>query len=98
MAATRYLICCLAIAVSACSGTAEDSVPTPAAAVQPGSAATPTLDAVRGKDFVQCGVTTGVAGFSAPDAQGEWRGLDVDVCRAIAAACSATRRRSGSRL
>ena len=35
---------------------------------------------------VQCGVTTGVAGFSTPDAQGEWHGLDVDVCRAIAAA------------
>ena len=49
------------------------------------SIATPTLDNVRGKDFVQCGVTTGVAGFSTPNAQGEWRGLDVDVCRAIAA-------------
>ena len=48
--------------------------------------ATPTVDGVRRKDFVQCGVTTGVAGFSTPDAQGEWRGLDVDVCRAIAAA------------
>ena len=35
---------------------------------------------------MQCGVTTGVAGFSTPDAQGEWRGLDVDICRAIAAA------------
>ncbi len=31
-------------------------------------------------------MTTGIAGFSAPDAQGQWRGLDVDVCRAIAAA------------
>jgi general L-amino acid transport system substrate-binding protein len=41
---------------------------------------------VRRKGFVQCGVTTGVAGFSVPDAQGQWRGLDVDVCRAIAAA------------
>jgi general L-amino acid transport system substrate-binding protein len=41
---------------------------------------------VRRKGFVQCGVTTGVAGFSTPDAQGQWRGLDVDVCRAIAAA------------
>ena len=48
--------------------------------------ATPTLDGVRRKGFVQCGVTTGVAGFSATDAQGQWRGLDVDVCRAIAAA------------
>jgi general L-amino acid transport system substrate-binding protein len=46
----------------------------------------PTLDGVRRKGFVQCGVTTGVAGFSAPDARGEWRGLDVDVCRAVAAA------------
>jgi general L-amino acid transport system substrate-binding protein len=41
---------------------------------------------VRRKGFVQCGVSTGVAGFSAPDAQGNWRGLDVDVCRGIAAA------------
>jgi general L-amino acid transport system substrate-binding protein len=35
---------------------------------------------------VQCGVTTGVAGFSALDKQGQWNGMDVDVCRAIAAA------------
>ena len=51
-----------------------------------GATATPTLDAVRRKDLVECSVTTGVAGFSTPDAQEEWRGLDVDVCRAIAAA------------
>ena len=50
------------------------------------ASATPTLDGVRRKGFVQCGVTTGVAGFSAPDASGLWRGIDVDVCRAIAAA------------
>jgi general L-amino acid transport system substrate-binding protein len=50
------------------------------------STTTPTLDGVRRKGYVQCGVTTGVAGFSTPDAQGQWRGLDVDVCRAIAAA------------
>ncbi len=45
-----------------------------------------TLDAVRGKGFVQCGVNTGVPGFSAPDSKGEWRGIDVDICRAVAAA------------
>jgi general L-amino acid transport system substrate-binding protein len=45
-----------------------------------------TLDAVRRRGTVQCGVTTGLAGFSAPDAQGRWHGLDVDVCRAVAAA------------
>jgi len=45
-----------------------------------------TLDAVKGKGFVQCGVNTGLAGFAAPDAQGVWKGIDVDVCRAVAAA------------
>src|SRR5262245_62392210 len=45
-----------------------------------------TLDAVRAKGFVQCGVNTGLAGFSQPDSQGVWRGIDVDLCRAVAAA------------
>ncbi len=45
-----------------------------------------TLDAVRQRGSVKCGVTNGVAGFSAPDSKGEWSGLDVDTCRAIAAA------------
>ena len=45
-----------------------------------------TLDAVQKKGFVQCGVNTGVAGFSAPDSKGVWRGIDVDLCRAVAAA------------
>jgi len=45
-----------------------------------------TVDAVKSKGFVQCGVNTGLAGFSAPDSQGVWKGIDVDVCRAVAAA------------
>jgi general L-amino acid transport system substrate-binding protein len=45
-----------------------------------------TLDSVRSKGYVQCGVNTGVAGFSAPDSKGVFRGIDVDVCRAVAAA------------
>ena len=45
-----------------------------------------TLDIVRQRGAVTCGTTTGFAGFSAPDAQGKWQGLDVDLCRAIAAA------------
>jgi general L-amino acid transport system substrate-binding protein len=45
-----------------------------------------TLDAVKSKGYVQCGVNTGLAGFSQPDARGVWKGLDVDTCRAIAAA------------
>ena len=45
-----------------------------------------TLDAVKKRGSVKCGVTNGVAGFSAPDGKGNWTGLDVDTCRAIAAA------------
>jgi general L-amino acid transport system substrate-binding protein len=41
---------------------------------------------VKARGVLNCGVTTGVAGFSNPDSQGVWRGLDVDGCRAIAAA------------
>jgi general L-amino acid transport system substrate-binding protein len=45
-----------------------------------------TLDDVKAKGFVQCGVSTGLAGFSNPDDKGEWSGIDVDFCRAVAAA------------
>jgi general L-amino acid transport system substrate-binding protein len=45
-----------------------------------------TLDAVKSKGFIQCGVNTAVAGFSAPDSQGNYKGIDVDICRAVAAA------------
>ncbi len=45
-----------------------------------------TLDDVRAKGYLQCGVTGGVPGFSAPDANNQWSGLEVDFCRAVAAA------------
>jgi general L-amino acid transport system substrate-binding protein len=45
-----------------------------------------TLDAIKSRGQLTCGVNTGLAGFSAADSQGNWSGLDVDVCRAIAAA------------
>jgi len=45
-----------------------------------------TLDDVKRKGFVQCGVSQGLPGFSNPDQSGNWTGIDVDVCRAIAAA------------
>ena len=45
-----------------------------------------TLDAVKAKGYVQCGVNVGLAGFSQPDSKGAWKGLDVDLCRAVAAA------------
>ena len=45
-----------------------------------------TLDAVQKKGFVQCGISDVLPGFSFADAKGQYQGLDVDVCRAVAAA------------
>ena len=45
-----------------------------------------TLDAIKARGQVICGVNTGLAGFSAADSAGKWTGMDVDVCRAVAAA------------
>lgn len=45
-----------------------------------------TLDEVKKRGFVKCGVSQGLAGFSSPDKAGQWRGIDVDLCRGVAAA------------
>ena len=45
-----------------------------------------TLDAIKARGQVICGVHTGLAGFSAADSNGKWAGIDVDMCRAVAAA------------
>src|SRR5215471_19841172 len=45
-----------------------------------------TLDTVKQRGVLICGVTQGIPGFSNPDDQGNWTGLDVDFCRAVAAA------------
>lgn len=45
-----------------------------------------TLDDVKKRGMLSCGVSTGLAGFSQKDEKGEWSGLDVDVCKAVAAA------------
>ncbi|GGN19599.1 MULTISPECIES: amino acid ABC transporter substrate-binding protein [Marinomonas] len=56
-----------------------------AATISTGAAAA-TLDDVKAKGFIQCGVSQGVPGFSNADSNGEWSGIDVDACRATAAA------------
>lgn len=45
-----------------------------------------TLDAVRQRGELSCGVSTGIGGFSIVDSKGEWTGLTTDFCRAVAAA------------
>ena len=51
-----------------------------------GVASAATLDDVKARGSLNCGVTTGLVGFAAPDANGVWEGFDVSVCRAVAAA------------
>ena len=50
------------------------------------AASAQTLKTIKDRGLLSCGVTQGVAGFSLPDDKGNWTGLDVDICRAIAAA------------
>ena len=57
-----------------------------AAGLAAGMASAATLDDVKAAGELKCGVSTGLVGFAAPDASGEWTGFDVQVCRAVAAA------------
>jgi general L-amino acid transport system substrate-binding protein len=56
------------------------------AGLSAGVASAATLDDVKARGKLNCGVTTGLVGFAAPNANGEWEGFDVGVCRAVAAA------------
>ncbi|MDE0346701.1 MAG: transporter substrate-binding domain-containing protein, partial [Boseongicola sp.] len=51
-----------------------------------GAAGAATLDDVKARGNLNCGVSTGLVGFASPDASGNWEGFDVAVCRAVAAA------------
>ena len=57
-----------------------------AAVVVSAAAQGATLDDVKAKGFIQCGVSTGLAGFAFTDSDGNWDGFDVTFCRATAAA------------
>ncbi|MEE9454260.1 MAG: amino acid ABC transporter substrate-binding protein [Paracoccaceae bacterium] len=57
-----------------------------AAGLAAGLASAGTLDDVKAKGELACGVSTGLVGFAAPDANGKWEGFDVAICRAVAAA------------
>lgn len=57
-----------------------------AAASAQAETGTNTLEAVLSKGYLSCGVNTGLPGFATPDEKGQWSGMDVDVCRGVAAA------------
>ncbi|MBT8454911.1 MAG: amino acid ABC transporter substrate-binding protein [Alphaproteobacteria bacterium] len=51
-----------------------------------GAASASTLEDVKARGELNCGVNTGLVGFAAPDANNNWQGFDIDICRAVAAA------------
>jgi general L-amino acid transport system substrate-binding protein len=55
-------------------------------ALAAGMASAQTLQEVQDRGVLNCGVNTGLVGFAAPNAEGQWEGFDVAVCRAVAAA------------
>ncbi|HCQ65932.1 MAG TPA: amino acid ABC transporter substrate-binding protein [Rhodobacteraceae bacterium] len=57
-----------------------------AAAFAAGAASAATLDDVKARGKLNCGINTGLVGFASPDANGRWEGFDVAVCRAVAGA------------
>ncbi len=57
-----------------------------AAAFSTQAATAQTLKTVKDRGMLSCGVSQGLPGFSSPDDKGNWTGIDVDICRAIAAA------------
>ncbi|MBF9025490.1 transporter substrate-binding domain-containing protein [Rhodobacterales bacterium HKCCD6035] len=56
------------------------------AGVAAGISQASTLDEVKARGSLNCGVTTGLTGFAEPNASGEWEGFDVSLCRAVATA------------
>lgn len=65
---------------------AEQSQPQGSAPAAASSVESPTLAAVRRRGHLRCGVHQGLVGFAMQDNRGDWRGFDVDFCRAMAAA------------
>ncbi len=53
---------------------------------QPVLAADDTLALVKARGYLQCGVSQGLPGFSNPDDKGGWQGIDIDLCKGVAAA------------
>jgi general L-amino acid transport system substrate-binding protein len=93
LAAAAFLVAGLLGGLAGCDG---GSKPAPAPAL-PNKATTPVeahykatpskvLNAVRKRGYIACGVNPGLPGFAYPDLRGAWRGFDVDICRAVAAA------------
>ncbi|WP_308684087.1 amino acid ABC transporter substrate-binding protein [Brevundimonas sp.] len=88
-AAATGVILVLGLLAAACGGgdrEAEAETTTVVAATEAPEFASPTLQAIKRRGRLNCGVHEGLVGFAYTDNRGEWRGFDADFCRALAAA------------
>lgn len=88
-AAATGVILVLGLLATACGGgdrEAETETTTVVAATEAPEFASPTLQAIKRRGRLNCGVHEGLVGFAYTDNRGEWRGFDADFCRALAAA------------
>jgi general L-amino acid transport system substrate-binding protein len=75
------------VLLAGCGSPAPQPAPPPSAAAEsPPAPQSATLERVRGRKRLRCGVTDGLPGFAERNLTGQWRGFDVDLCRAVAAA------------
>ena len=85
----------LLLATAACERRGKtdhaETTPTsrPTTTIMPADVTSPTLQAVKQRGHLKCGVNQGLVGFAFTDNRGAWRGFDVDFCRATAAATMA---------
>jgi general L-amino acid transport system substrate-binding protein len=82
----RMLLSGGALALALVAGFASAQTPEAAEAQTPEPASAQTLEEVRDRGTLNCGTNTGLVGFAAQDGEGVWRGFDVALCRALAAA------------
>lgn len=85
----RLAVLAAVLAMAGCERQAEPAAtpkPSQPAVVASPAEPSPTLAAVRARRSLRCGVNPGLAGFALPDSRRQWRGFDVDFCRALAAA------------
>jgi general L-amino acid transport system substrate-binding protein len=81
--ARRLLACLVVVGAASCSGGSSGDAAGASTGARRGQGL--TLNAVRARGAVKCGITQG-AGFATPDDSGRWHGFDVDFCRALAVA------------
>jgi len=90
MIGRRLAMLGVAFSLAACDAPAPKAPPSPKAPapvkLETKAAKSPTLEAVRRRGALVCGIHQGLPGFAFPNAAGRWQGFDVDICRAIAAA------------